>query len=181
MALASKPVEWFDGSVVLHNQEVLTGKISIQAPFDVIVFRTASTRMVYPAHKIHSIFFYDADANINRRFVSIKDNSAFKTAYYLYEVVVAGEVSVLRRKIYTQSEVNDDATAYVYYTENTGDLTSLKKFRKEVYKNLLLTSGQRLSYFVQRNRLNPNDAAHAVMIVQEYNRLINIDLALATN
>ena len=50
------------------------------------------------AHKIRSLYFYDRGNNINRRYLSLKEDDGVRSSYHLYEIVITGKVDVLRRK-----------------------------------------------------------------------------------
>src|SRR6186713_1997451 len=74
---------WFEGSLVLSTCEVLVGEILPPAGYDVVLFEKDNSRMVYPAHKIRSLYFYDRDKNINRKFISVKDDDGVRSSHRL--------------------------------------------------------------------------------------------------
>src|SRR5688572_11402532 len=107
--LRAQTLEWFDGSIVLSTGEVRVGTISPEASHDLILFQQGELRMVYPAHAIKAFYFYDKPADINRRYVSLKEQAGVQVRHALYEVVISGDVSVVRRKKMTAFPKNTDA------------------------------------------------------------------------
>ena len=129
----SQSLKWHEGSVVLASYRVVRGKISIEPFLDVILVEENNTRTVYPAHKIRSLYFYDEAANINRRFISIREQNGHHTQYQFFEVVVYGEASVLRRQK-VNSLRPSDALDFVYYTRFNEEVVLLRKFGKKVFR-----------------------------------------------
>jgi len=168
--LAARDLEWHDGSVVLASRNVLTGKIAMEPGFDLVLLRTADSCLVLPAHKILSLYFYDADENINRKFVSLKENENPRAPQHFYEVVLYGKVNVVRRLPFIKSRSKGaDAHDYVYFVQQENALTKLDRFNKDIYPSLLSSSGSLLADFVSANRLDPTDAAQAIRIIEYYN------------
>jgi hypothetical protein len=113
--LAARDLVWHDGSVVLASREVLTGKITMEAGFDLVLLRTADSCLVLPAHKVLSLYFYDADENINRKFVSLKESEDARAPRHFYEVVLYGKVNVVRRlRFIHRRSAGSDAQDYAY-------------------------------------------------------------------
>lgn len=166
----ARSVVWYEGSVVLKSREVLTGEISIEPDYDLILHRSNGKVEVYPAHKINSLYFYDAEANINRKFISLKETGLFNH-HQLFEIVLRGEVSIYRKqKLFTGTNPSD-AEGYLYYIYHNEQLTDLIKFRTQIYPQLLESSGNTLSVFIKDHRLNPNSSANAIEIIKFYNDL----------
>ena len=81
--LSAQSLVWFEGSVVLSTCEVLVGKISLKGDHDLVLFEQGGTRAVYPAHKIRSLYFYDRGSNINRRYLSLKEDDGVRSSYQI--------------------------------------------------------------------------------------------------
>ena len=159
-------VVWYDGSVVLDNKSVHQGKISIE--HDLVLLKSGEHVDVLPAHKLQSVFYYDQRANINRRLVSIQGSSFFERAR-LYEIVLIGNASILRRSKTGIHHPQSDALDFEYFTMVEEKLVPLNKFRKKVFPTLLNDAGLALKVYVKENRLNPNVSANAIRITQQYN------------
>lgn len=126
--------------------------------------------MVYTADKILSLFFYDADENINRKFISFTEKINSFRASYLYEVVVFGEIKILRRLLFSFADPGDDKNSYHYFVLAGNELVTINKFRTKVFPDLLNAS-ESLSGFIHENRLNPNVHEDVIRIVEYFNRV----------
>ena len=171
---------WYQGSVVLRNQHVVVGNISVYQEHDLIVFRTDAdtSTTILPAYKIESVFFYDSSANINRKYISRVNQHASFPHYQLFEVVLAGSIPVLRKQGVWSSD-SEDAKCFNYYILYENDILELRKFRRLVYPHIVKQSKEILM-FVRREKLSPNKADSAVKIIRHYN-LQGIHAALAVN
>jgi hypothetical protein len=89
---------WFQGSVTLADKQVLTGDLSIDTRYDLVLIKDKDVLDVYPAHRVYAARVYDSTKDINRRYVSIKDQMNPRVVE-LYEIVTSGEISVLRREV----------------------------------------------------------------------------------
>lgn len=180
--LCAQEVTWFEGSLVLSNTNVLIGEIAIEPDHDLILFQQNGSRMVYPAHRIKSLYFFDKAANINRRYVSLLQfDDDIHTRYKLYEIVVSGKVSVLRRKKANAFSIYADALDFNYFTQFNGVLTPLRKFNRKIFHQLLSHADKRLEDFISTNRLTANNALNAMRIIEFYNSLVKSDESLAKN
>lgn len=172
-SLSARDLVWHDGSVVLASREVLTGKITMEPGFDLLLLRTGDSCLVLPAHKVLSLYFYDAEENINRKFASLKENDSPLAPQHFYEVVLYGKVNVIRRLRQTKSRSTGlDALDYVYFVQRENELTKLERFKKDIYPALLSASDERLTEFVSSNKLDPADAAQAIRIIEYYNHTL---------
>lgn len=168
-------ITWYSGSVVLSNQEVYVGELYIENQFDLLLIKEDSKVKVLPAHKIQAIYYYDSAENINRRFVSIAEQQESFRYFRLYEIVLRGEVSVLRReKRYADHQLEDYHSAgFQYYVQWNNNLTNLKKFRVDVFPQLPEFSNPALNSYIRKNKLNCNQEGDAIRIIDFYNHLAN--------
>ena len=109
----AQSLKWYDGSVVLATGDVIIGKMVVEPSLNALLVQQSSVRTVYPAHKIKSLYFYDDSSDINRRFISLRDKSMLYNHCQLFEIVVLGEVSVLRKQE-TRSRKPSDAPDFTY-------------------------------------------------------------------
>jgi hypothetical protein len=176
--LQSQSLKWYDGAVVLASSKVLTGKISIDPIHHIILLQEGDVRTVYPAHKIQSLYFYDEASNINRRFISKKEQDVIRTRYQLLEIVLQGTVSVLRRQKMKAFHPSD-AFDFTYYIDYNNELVPLGKFNREIYPRLVSATGTRLKDFISQNKLRATNDVDSIRIIEFYNRLTRLDDALA--
>ena len=170
-------LKWYDGSVVLTSGHVIVGKMVIDPFLDVVLFEENDKRTVYPAHKVRSLYYYDGSADINRRFISLKESSALHNHYQLFEIVVQGEVSVLRKQK-TRSFNPSDALDFTYYVSYLDDVVLLRKFGKKIYPQLKL-SMEKLDDFVSANHLREYDSSNSITIIEFYNRQLRDEMITA--
>lgn len=162
---------WFKGSVTLSNKQVLTGDISVDTQYDLILVRRDNAVDVFPAYRIYSSRMYDSKKDINRRYVSLKDPVNPRMSK-LFEIVISGEVFVLRREVTRFSTTPEhDALGYEYFVLFENELIDLKQFNPKVYPKLK-ESEVAIASFIRQQRLNPNNAANAVQIIQYYNKKV---------
>lgn len=179
--LQAQELEWFEGSVVLQNDEVRVGTISLEAAHDLILFQEGASRMVYPAHAINSIYFYDKAANINRRYIARKINHGVQTSYQFYEIVISGDVSVLRRQKNIAFKKNSNANDYNYFTLYKNQLTPLNKFEKEIYPQLRLSSNEEFEAFHSTYKPATNELVNSIQIIEFYNSIVKDGEPMARN
>ena len=177
--LSAQSLVWFEGSVVLSNCEVLVGKISLKDDHDLILFEQGETRTVYPAHKIRSLYFYDRGSNINRRYLSLKEDYGVRSSYHLYEIVVTGKVDVLRRKKMTAFSEHPSELDFNYFVRYNDELTALRKFKKKVFPQLRSEPDTRLENFIAANKLRADLPTNAIRIIEYYNSLVKVDEPIA--
>jgi hypothetical protein len=176
--LAAHERVWYTGAIVLQTQQVLTGIIAVEPTHGIVLHKNGDQVNIYPAHRVQSLQFFDAKANINRKYISIQ-RGAWRR-YHLYEIVLKGSVHVVRRQKQNITSVYSDADSFIYYIYAGAQLVELREFRKQVYPELQQQGGVQFSMFVLEQNLNPNDAAHAIRMVQYYNALVPDDGTLAT-
>ncbi|MEJ1241485.1 hypothetical protein WBG78_25280 [Chryseolinea sp. T2] len=188
--LPAQDLKWHEGSVVLASGEVVVGQVSMMAGRDVVLLRRATNVSilpkgdinhgadVLPAHKVQSVFYYDKQDNVNRRFVShaVRHNSK---AIQLYEIVLQGGLNVLRRTRSTSDSA--DAGDFDYFVDASGAITPLWKFYRDVYPALDETSKQHLTAYAKANGLQHADEANLIRIVGYYNQLVRTGEKVARN
>ena len=173
----AQSLKWYDGSVVIATGNVIIGKMAVEPSLNVLLVEQNNIRTVYPAHKIKSLYYYDDFADINRRFISLRDKSTLHNHYQLFEIVVQGEVSVLRKQE-TRYLKPSDALDFTYYVDYRDDLMLLKKFGKKVYPQLK-SSMETLDDFVSSNHLREYDSSNSITIIEYYNRQLRADMITA--
>jgi len=138
---------------------------------DVVLFHHPDSLqvVVLPAFKVKAVNYFDVANNINRRFISLDQQSAGRIPY-LYEVVITGKVWVLRRlNTFHSIPPNDDE--YLYYSMKNDELVELKKFGAKIFSQLDNLSGRQLSVYVRARRFDPHLLADAIRIIQYFNSL----------
>jgi hypothetical protein len=162
---------WHKGAVVLSDNKVLPGEVCVQGVYDLVLFRSEGQITVYPAHKLHSLRLYDEDANINRRYISRTAVRGGMKVHHVYEVIVQGPVSILRRQNSARSSSLSDAHDFDYFLIKEEEMFRLEQFREKIYPVLLASNDVRLTDYIKQEHLNPNFSSDAIRIIQFYNKI----------
>lgn len=155
------------GSVVLLEQEVVLGRISVYPEHDLVVLKNNTGTTVLPAYKIESVHYYDSTANLNRRYISCVDPESPYAHYKLFEIVTMGKIPVVRRSM-PWSGKSDKAESFNYFLLYQGAIIELQKFKRLVYPELINKSKE-LEAFVKQERLDPAQSGNAIRIIKHYN------------
>jgi len=172
---AASDLKWSQGVVVMANGEVRQGELDFQFS-EVVLFKAAGEVSVLNAIKLQSFRYYDQEKNINRKFIS---RVSGKQAIF-YEVVVYGEVAVLRKPKFSlfHNRENSDRDGYDYFVSFQNNLSNLKQFRTKVYPTLVEYKGD-IRLTISERHLNPNHQSDAIQIIQIYNKETSAETLVA--
>lgn len=170
---------------MLESEEIISGVFYFDEKLDLLYQKLDSRRVSFPVFKLKSLHFYDAEENINRQFIKItSDKSVSKFPYQLYEVVVGGEMKILRkRKLHdypvSEGEVElsrEEETVYNYryYVFWNGNIHHSNRFYKEVYPRLTREDGQIAAEVIKDQDYNLRELANVIRFVESYNRLAKL-------
>ena len=173
---AESSLEWYEGAIVLEGKQVRVGQIAFQPRYDVVLLKTTDGPVqVYPAHRIVSFNFYDAIENINRKFISLADSRVGFEAYSFYEVVLHGDVTILRQaRGYINSGISEE-DEFDFFTWHELKLTPLKQFRDKIYPMIMDYNYAMMHSYKKQEQLNPNRPADAIRLVRYYNKLVTLE------
>jgi hypothetical protein len=175
--LCQKKLDWREVVVVLRSEQVLSGRLTFEPILGVILFESANgNREVYSAYQVHSLNYYDARNNINRRYVSLKEPSLHRGDTF-YEIVVQGNVSLVRRQIMRFNHLSD-VTDFNYFTWFEDKLSPMRHFKRSVYP-VLEQKQAAIAAFRTENQLHPGDMIDAIQLIEFYNKLTKATEALA--
>src|SRR4051812_25583280 len=90
--------EWFKGSVVLTNENVVSGELTYRPGADALFLRLGEKdpMMIIPAFRVRSFSFRGEKADAERKFVTFRNTQGPATSYQFYELVVEGTITLLR-------------------------------------------------------------------------------------
>lgn len=162
--------EWHHGFIILKSQKVLKGELSIQSDYDVVFFRNGDALMVYPAYKISSFQYHDGVENVDRKFVSIEHDLGTSIKNQIYEIVLDGKVSLLRRQKSVWYSIHLEFIEYDYFVKTEDEILPLNKFKRKVYPVLLESSSDKLKAFVSRYKLSPSRLHDIIKIIDYFNK-----------
>ncbi len=173
--------EWYKGSVILKSKSVLRGEISVKHGYDVVFFRVSDHISVIPAFKIAYLNIYDEELEAERRFVSLNIGVGAARTHQFFELMVDGEVTILRRQLTMWYSLHLDLTDYEYYVLYDEEIQGLHKFRKKVYPTLVENSNGALETYVRQNQLSPKTLEDIVDMSAYYNNYVTSKLQIAKN
>jgi hypothetical protein len=172
--------DWFEATIILRSKKVIQGEISIKPGYEVILFRKGTECMVFPAHRIQSFFYNDKNSKTIRKFVSLQASEP-ATSYKLYEVMVEGKLSVLRRQTLVWYTIHQEVINYDYFLEKDNQIMPLRKFKNKVYPSLKKTFEGKLEAFVRENKLSPGRLSDTLRIIEAFNAFYQQENAIARN
>lgn len=166
-AFSQHPV-WHDGVLVLSNNEVLRGKLSVECFHDLVLYCSASSTQVYPAHRVNRVYFYDAENNINRRFLTLTYPDSRS---HLFEIVIQGAVSIVRQPHRHEVVHVEDHHAFDYFIIDEQDqIFPLSEFGP-LYSQLCKKSDGMLKSLVQAQRISLTTKAGIISAILAYNSI----------
>lgn len=173
LAAQCKDPVWYEGVVVLESGELIKGNLSFPSFELVFAVTEQGERVALPVDKIKLIRCYDPLLNANRRFDSFPVDEGYHQTRKLFEVVVKGTVSVLRRptNLYLEiSEIHHLDYNYYFLTKSQ----SIKEFRNfygEGLNQMKIEVGDVITDYIRENHLRPTQMADIIMIVKFYNEV----------
>jgi hypothetical protein len=173
--------EWLQGSIVLKSKSVLRGEISLKHGYDVVFFRVADQISVIPAFKIAYLNLYDESNDMQRRFVSLAIGIGAARSHQFFELLVDGEVCILRRQLTLWYSLHLDLTEYEYYVLYDEEIMGLHKFRKKIYPDLIAKSDGAIEKYVKSNKLSPKTLDDILDMSTYYNTFVTANISLAKN
>ncbi len=178
LIVSGQPDAWRTGSVVLRNDQVLTGDILLHVHFNTLVLKSNDRVSVLNTLQVSSFRFYDPTVNVNRQFLTV--NGKDKRSAAFYELVVQGEIRLVRKLKLHRAQSPDDRNDFNYFIMDNQKLTPLREFKKNILP-MLITSAPQLKDWIDKERLNLNEGKSAVLIIKEYNNLVRSANLLASN
>ncbi len=178
---------WHAGLLILPNNEQLETNILFDASTDLIQVQTGTTIKVYSARQVLAFQYFDPHTNVVRHYEShlYARNHARKTRMF-FEVVVAGEMKVLRRfKSWKQARSvtashtdqlwydSNNTYDYLVYTQNK--FIPIKNFKKVILPQLLQEYGDALNAFMKKQQLTVFSQRGRLMVINRYNVLKNAE------
>lgn len=174
-------LQWNEAVVVLNDHEVLVGEVVIQPSFDIVLFKSGSERTYFPVSKISYINMREEGVNVPRKFVTQVDKENGRSVVRLYEVVLQGELSVLRKSNGKSLPNFEDAHSFDYFVKENTSVVKLADFKKKIYPKIeRYYSEKNLTQYLRREHLDPSSPADAIKLIDMYNERLPIESSLIT-
>src|SRR5690606_19414764 len=179
---ATPDVDWYEGSIVLANETVLTGMIAVDEHHHFVLYKHENGRAdFYPAFLVREAFYYDLNEDLNRHFRALASRSGNFVTIKLYEVVVGGLIKVMRlAKNQPCVTKVPDRDNYEYLVQHESALLPLRELRGSLFTKLSETIPS-LREFVKRERLSLYSYVVIYTIVQYVNRSRRAETLLSLN
>ncbi len=172
----------YEGTIVLETNEIVTGLFYFEEKMNLLYKRKQTGLEIFPIYKVKALYFYDARENINRRYIKLaNDKSRSNFPNQLYEVVLAGELKVLRkRKTYDfpdkgesseLTKAEENAYNYHYFIQFNEDLVEMCDFSKKVLPHMRNQHPRELGLLLKEYDWNIHQASGAIRLIDEYNQL----------
>ena len=189
-----KDLPWYEGVVVMQDDEVINGDIQINQRFNVVLLRDGDEHQSIPADKIHKVTIHDEEMKTLRTFISVIDNNKYIAQSKFYELIVSGQISYISRIKEFQSSSLENFGKFLNKNVNVSDqyvgnhdfyyfdgknVISDDKFRKKVLPAFKKYFNQEIVQFIKAEQLNLNNAYDQLAIMKYFNELYKSKTALA--
>jgi hypothetical protein len=184
---AVPPLNWFEGTIVFDDLQVLEGLVSYDEQREVICFKKHEQVQAFSAAQVRNFRFFDTEMRILRRFETKKiyqeqDNYISKA---FFEIVLDGEIEVVRRAKKTRHSVDnnsrikthieiaqDQIRGYDYYIYFEGVVLELRNFKREILPLLMSTHRDEIAGYIKQHHINDGLLSHNIMLINYYNTII---------
>jgi hypothetical protein len=146
------------------------GDVTIQPALDVVLFRAGDCSSFYHVKDVDYVTYHDTEANLGRKFVALKFSHKGLLIPQLFEVVVSGKLSVVRKPASTYVPAVDDVRAFDYFIVKEGNVVEITEFRKKIFP-LIAASCSRacLKVFMREKQIDPGRNDDALRLIEYYN------------
>jgi len=166
----AESIKWHDGVLVLKNNDVLVGRLTIQPALNVILFQSEDQSAFYQLDKVDYVTYHDQEANLSRTFLSLSLAENGRTLNHLYEVVLRGRISVVRKPRSAYIPEVTDVGSFDYFVLENGRAIELTQFRKKVFPSMEASCNKsQLKSFMREKGLDPNDNKDALRLIEYFN------------
>lgn len=178
---------WYDGRVVLMEDDTVKGKIKYDFEMDMVQVTSANTVKTFSARKILYFEIYDSNTGSYRRFYSLpyKVEPTYKTPI-IFEVLYEGKLSLLcREEIVTESVptysyygyrqpmyASRTRLEYVYYfLDKKGEIERYLMKKPELIA-FMKDKASQVKQYMKKHKLKHDDRNDLFRIVAYYNALL---------
>jgi len=178
---------WYKGELMMADHQVVKVDINYDAATDLLQVRDENTVKIYSARQVTSFGYFDAAHNTIRRFVSLVQpdkRNRFRRSFF--EIVLTGEMYLLRRLRYTTSPATmqaaltemespwyDTKNRYEYFVYTDDRFIPMNQFRKAIFPRMMRMHEKELEAFMEERRLSIFTQQGQFMLINRYNVLQN--------
>lgn len=155
---------------MLKDNKVLVGRVTIQPALNVILFQSEDRSAFYQLDRVDYVTYHDQDANLSRKFLSLSLPANDRNSHHLYEVVLSGRISVIRKPRSAYIPEVTDVGSFDYFVMENGRAIELTQFRKKVFPAMEASCNKsQLKSFMREKGLDPNDNKDALRLIEYFN------------
>jgi hypothetical protein len=121
---------------------------------------------------------HDNDVRFPRKFLSLQQEEHGRLVNKLYEVVLQGELSVIRKPRGTSLPHTNDVHSYDYFIKDNATIIRFSDFRKRILPVIeSYYSPKPLMKFLNEEQINPSLPSDVIRLIDIYNDRLPIDQA----
>lgn len=175
-------LEWYKGAIVLSSHDVVTGDVSYNPTYDVVLHRSEGKMQTFTASQVNYFHIINKHTGQMRRFVALPHQSSLNFLYernYFFEILLSGEVTFLRKtnknrgfihhaqKSAKLSRLNLDNLCYNYYMLHNEALVRVKNFEKDALP--LLTHADGIHEYIEARNIKKFTPRNQLVVIHFYN------------
>ena len=182
-------LEWHKGAIVLSSHDVVTGEVSYDPTYDVVLQRSEGRVQTFTAAQVNYFHIMNKQTGQLRRFVALPHQSGLNFLYkrnYFFEVLLSGEVTFLRKssknKSFLQhvqrsklSKLNLDNLCYDYFMLHDENLISIKNFEEDALPLLTHEDSKGIHDYIEARNIRKFTPRNQLMVIHFYNIMHKTD------
>lgn len=165
VGLAQQPTNGYFGFVQLQNHSLIEGNVALDFEKQILtIYQGESANLqtkVVPFVAIASISCYDEAKHLRREFMTVDRQ--------LYEVVLAGELALLRKYEHNLVEPNTTGVNYYFYDSATENLVATLDIN-QYFEQIFAENSALVQHLVQKKSYNLADVQHLASLVRYHNQ-----------
>ena len=181
-------LEWHKGAIVLSSHDVVTGEVSYNSTYDVVLHRSEGRMQTFTASQVNYFHIINQHTGCIRRFVALPHQSGLNFHYernFFFEILLSGEVTFLRKTFknrglleYVQrKKVNLDNICYDYFMMYDANLVRIKNFEKDALPLLAHEDSKGIHEYIETKNIKKFTPHNQLVVILFYNIMHKADNA----
>lgn len=179
---------WEPGVVYLQNKEALKGKIFFNQQLDLVQCEVDGKIKTFAPNQVRLFQFYDQDLAANRVYTPVDENYPYYRRLSFYEVLVTGEITLLRKERYAVKELQPEFDSHLgreafiqksakepvrvfdYFIFYDNRIDKIRNFENETM-TLMFDQIEAVKKFIKSEKLNTEKVNDQIIVLEYYNKL----------
>jgi hypothetical protein len=170
--------EWNKGTITLKTNVSISGEINYNQDYDIVQCKTAHGIKAFSTFNVTAFEYFDKKFEVYRFFKVFEENKGTYKKKAFYEIVLEGEISMLRKKrlfiqnynVMIQEDLSEEKE-FDYYISKDGKIHNLRKFKKTVVNAIMKDKNAEVTSFIEREKLTTYSIRDQLFIIDYYNSL----------